>query len=323
MMRNTFYFISMLLVLLQACSEPVTETKPPAYDTIFKEEPDTAAMEEVQAPIDTTPPDYKYAQGTFLKLAFTDSGDFMLVEQTGGNVHRFYLEILGNRNPLLQNEYLFKNRTVDIQWLPATKSLFGETSTFAVDSVTKLTWTGFKKTVGAGGDYATPAEAFEQLREGDTLVFLPGIYEAEDRLEIWGQKNVTLMAEEAGTVELLCSNMEESVLWIFNSENLHIHNLKLSHLKPTPDARCYGNVFALDHCKDVTISGCDINGCGAIGVYSLGCTNLNLVKNHIHNNSIWAVQFDGENLLEATSEIPELHFTENQIENNGPDRVEE
>jgi parallel beta-helix repeat protein len=86
---------------------------------------------------------------------------------------------------------------------------------------------------------------------------------------------------------------------------------------PAEDERCYGNVFAIDSCDSVTIRDCDISGCGAIGVYTFNCGEIILMDNFIHDNTLWAVQHEGNDLLVEDSSIPGLTMKGNTLVNNG------
>ena len=169
--------------------------------------------------------------------------------------------------------------------------------------------------VGEGMDYKTPQEAVKDCQDGDSILIMEGAYEFDKAVELFEKNNVTITGR--GNVELICNNMEDNVMWIVTCNNIEIKNIKARHTNPTKNERCYGNVFALDMSTDVTIEDCDINGCGAIGVYILGGGKILLRNNHIHNNSLWAVQLNGIGYLHEAENLEGLRFAGNVIENNG------
>lgn len=169
--------------------------------------------------------------------------------------------------------------------------------------------------VGQGMEYATPHEAVKNCRDGDTILIMEGTYTFEKGLELFEKNNITILGREK--VELVCTNMDDNVMWILTCNNIRIRNIKARHTNPTKEERCYGNVFALDSSTKVIIDDCEINGCGAIGVYASGCKDVLLRRNHIHNNSLWAVQHNGVGFLGEVDHIEDLRFLDNKIENNG------
>ena len=170
--------------------------------------------------------------------------------------------------------------------------------------------------VGPGMAYSTPQEAVDACRDGDTILIMDGTYTFEKGIELFEKNNIKIIGRD--NVELVCTNMDDNVMWIVTCSNITIKNIKARHTDPTKDERCYGNVFAIDTSRIITIENCDINGCGAIGVYSMGGSKIMLRQNHIHNNSLWAVQHNGVGYLQAVDNMDDLYFEDNIIENNGP-----
>lgn len=178
-----------------------------------------------------------------------------------------------------------------------------------------LTASGRTLQVGPGLQYASPLEALPEVQDGDTVLVASGVYEADVSLELWGVSNVTVIGEE-GT-ELVCNSMLENVLWIVNCDSVTVRGLGATHTRPTEQERCYGNVFAIDSSDWITIEDCDISGCGAIGVYTFNCGDVILRDNFIHENTLWAVQFEGQGLMQEDSSIPGLTMEGNTLLNNG------
>ena len=166
-------------------------------------------------------------------------------------------------------------------------------------------------------DFDTPTKAFENCQSGDSIFIRSGEYILEESLELWEKDNVVVTCE--GHCKLVMNNQEDNVMWIVTCENVTIRNLHCTHTKPSEWEQCTGNVFALDMGQNITIENCDINGCGAIGVYIMGTNNVTLKNNFIHDNTLAAIE---ENGLGFGSDIQvtnsdNLTLIKNRYENNG------
>lgn len=165
-----------------------------------------------------------------------------------------------------------------------------------------------------GARYSTFKEAIDNCKEGDSIIVYPGKYIYSEEINL-SADYVSIIG--VGKPQILCTSKEQNVLWVL-SGHIVIKNLKLSHIKPEYWSYCTGNVLALDWADDILIENCDLNGCGRIGVYMFSATNVVLKKNWIHDNSLSAVQIDGEDLFSATEEYPGIvKFEGNKIEKNG------
>ncbi|OPL19612.1 MAG: hypothetical protein AVO35_09870 [Candidatus Aegiribacteria sp. MLS_C] len=169
--------------------------------------------------------------------------------------------------------------------------------------------------IGDGLDYRSPMEALPEVEDGDTVLVTAGVYESDLSLELWGVRNVVLIAEEGAS--LVCTSMLNNVMWIVNCDSVTVSGFAAAHIQPSEDERCYGNVFALDSSDGITIRNCDISGCGAIGVYAFNCGDVFLEDNFIHGNTLWAVHFEGQGLMQEDSLVPGLTMEGNTLLNNG------
>jgi len=170
-------------------------------------------------------------------------------------------------------------------------------------------------TVGEGEQFSTPQQAIDEVMDGDTILIRAGKYEFNDSIELWGHSDIWIFGEE-GT-RLICDSQVENVMWIINSDRITVSGISATHTEPADDERCYGNVFGIDGCDDITIENCEINGCGAIGVYTLLVDGIVLRNNFIHDNTLWAVQHEGNDLLLESHYIDGLTMEGNTILNNG------
>jgi hypothetical protein len=169
--------------------------------------------------------------------------------------------------------------------------------------------------VGEGEMYSTPQMAIDAVTDGDTILIRAGTYESDASIELWGHSDVCILGEEGS--KLVCTGSIENVLWIINSDRITVSGLHATHMMPSEDERCYGNVFGLDGCDEILIENCDINGCGAIGVYACLMGELILRNNFIHDNTIWAIQFEGHDLLQEYDGVTGLILEGNTLINNG------
>ncbi len=163
-------------------------------------------------------------------------------------------------------------------------------------------------------DFDTPAEAFDSCLSGDHIFIRSGEYILEESLELWEKDNVVVTGE--GNCKLVMNNQEDNVMWITTCQDVVIRNLHCTHTKPSEWEQCTGNVFALDMGRNITIENCNINGCGAIGVYIFGTKNVTLKNNFIHDNSLWAIDDDG-NRMQKVEKSENVTFINNRFENNG------
>ena len=170
-------------------------------------------------------------------------------------------------------------------------------------------------TVGEGEQFATPQQAIDEVSDGDTILIRAGTYEFNESIELWGHTDIWILGEE-GT-RLVCDSEFDNVMWIVNCDRITVSGLTATHTEPTVDERCYGNVFGIDGCDDITIENCEINGCGAIGVYTNLVDGIVLRNNFFHDNTLWAVQHEGNDLLHEYHFLDGLTMEGNTILNNG------
>lgn len=170
-------------------------------------------------------------------------------------------------------------------------------------------------TVGEGEQFATPQQAIDAVADGDTILIRAGTYEFNDSIELWGHNDIWILGEEGTT--LICDSQIENVMWIVNCDRITVSGFTATHTEPSEDERCSGNVFGIDGCDDITIENCEINGCGAIGVYTFLVDGIVLRNNFIHDNTLWAVQHEGNDLLLENHYIDGLTMEGNTVLNNG------
>ncbi len=149
--------------------------------------------------------------------------------------------------------------------------------------------------VGEGEEYSDPCDAFQASVDGDTILITAGTYEYDESLVLNRLADVVILGEE-GT-ELICNSSLDNVIWINSCDRILVSGLSMRHADPGEDSRCDGNVIGIDSSNDITVMNCEINGCGAVGVYIVACGEITLLDNFIHGNSAWAVQLEGHGLI--------------------------
>ncbi|MBO4730986.1 MAG: right-handed parallel beta-helix repeat-containing protein [Bacteroidaceae bacterium] len=112
-------------------------------------------------------------------------------------------------------------------------------------------------------------------------------------LLIAGMIDLTIEGSGQNPVELLVSPRYTDVLHFENCENLTLNNLKLGH---TDGGTCSSGVLTLTDCRIANINGCDIYGCGEVGLYIYHCNNVTMNNSIIHDCSERALCIDmGDN----------------------------
>jgi hypothetical protein len=113
-----------------------------------------------------------------------------------------------------------------------------------------------------------------------THVFIcAGTYHEEVLLE--DARALTISGELGAT---LIAHHDSHAVWLIGCADITVRNLAVVHTW-SEDA-CSHNCFALWHCHNVLIEGCDISGCGYIGIEATGYggyTTSRAVRCEIHN----------------------------------------
>lgn len=160
---------------------------------------------------------------------------------------------------------------------------------------------------------------------GDTLFINEGIYQSDITLYI--NKPITLIG--MGNVELLCSDSLSSVIYICHGStgDISLKNIKASHSIENSKTTigCSGSVVWYD-CGNgsLTLDSCEINGCGANGIYYPGLNDsspLIIKDSYIHSNSVAAILTtdDKHNEIRINYGVsfPNIHFLNSRFYNNG------
>jgi parallel beta-helix repeat protein len=145
-------------------------------------------------------------------------------------------------------------------------------------------------------------ELIDNTPDGSTITFEDAIYIQDKAINIDGRINLTLNFSK--TAMIVNTNLDDEVVIIKNSNKIVINNGLFKHLKtqvkdPEFEMACTGMVFEISDSYDITISGCNINGCGTIGVSGYGSSNVTIENCNIHDNSYAGVNFyyDDANII--------------------------
>lgn len=118
---------------------------------------------------------------------------------------------------------------------------------------------------------------------------LGNTYTAESfMLNSWD--NLSLIGD--GSTRLLVSHENALVLTAYGCDNLLLYGLVLGHDVP-PDVPCSEPVLSLSYCSGVRVIGCDIFGCGLVGIQGSN-TDLTVQNSAIRDCSEHGVLWSGE-----------------------------
>jgi len=130
--------------------------------------------------------------------------------------------------------------------------------------------------------------------------------------------------------QILVSDVEQNVLTIDRCKRIEIEGTHLRHLKPLKAYECHGAVIGIKESTGVTITDCELDGCGAIGVSARDSSELTVDHCHVHNNTFTAFYLHGCGKVKITSsvirdngnlvqvyETRDLGMHDNIIERNG------
>lgn len=94
---------------------------------------------------------------------------------------------------------------------------------------------------------------------------------------------LTLEAAEDGMVDLVTENGGASVLEIWRSDNVTLRGLTCGHV--VEQGKCSGSVLYAEDCKNLTIEGCHLYGCGTVGIWTHQVDGLTVTGTEIYECS--------------------------------------
>lgn len=104
---------------------------------------------------------------------------------------------------------------------------------------------------------------------------------------------LTLEAAEGGKVELVTENGGAAVLEIWKSDNVTLRGLTCGH--EVERGECNGSVLYAEDCKNLTIEGCRLYGCGTDGIWTQRVDGLTVTDTEIYecSESVFALDKTG------------------------------
>jgi hypothetical protein len=125
--------------------------------------------------------------------------------------------------------------------------------------------------------------AFNGAQDGDTIIMRAGKYFLKDSLEINGKDNLTIIG--TGKVDILLDDVYQDVISIVDCGKIFITNIHAQHVQPLDEYVCHGSVIRIENTKETHIYGCELNGCGAVGVNAYNAGTVDIEHCYIHHNS--------------------------------------
>ena len=135
----------------------------------------------------------------------------------------------------------------------------------------------------------TEADAYQYGIGGKYYTWNSYYYPGEYELQINFADNLRINGYDA---ELLTVPREVNVLSFYGCYGVRIDGLTIGHTEAAE--ACEGGVLRLDNCNGANIDGCELYGCGTVGIWANGCSNLTVTNTEIHHCSSDAIYvYDG------------------------------
>lgn len=167
---------------------------------------------------------------------------------------------------------------------------------------------------------STPDAFLEAIAPGAVIELAPGSYNLTEYLgevsdaiseyvtrgfcadgwqaEINSVENLTIRGAESGKVEVVAEPRHANVLCFNACSGITIENITFGHT--IEQGTCEGAVLTVDFCKNVTLDGLDLYGCGSYGVTANYTTGMTLQGSVIHDCSYGAVSLNACSGITAT-----------------------
>jgi hypothetical protein len=142
--------------------------------------------------------------------------------------------------------------------------------------------------VSPNGQLTLP-QAIARAKDGDTIILAKGLYRSAGPVTISDRNDLTLTGE-SGAV-LVCDDIYENVLEILDCSGIAIEGIGARHAQPLDEDGCEGAVISCEGTVGLAITGCELSGCGAIGVDLTDCDEVEISDCWIHDNSYAAFVF--------------------------------
>jgi len=142
-------------------------------------------------------------------------------------------------------------------------------------------------------------EAVGEVADGGEIVLSSGVYDISSPIEIRNFKSITIRGSEDGRAEILGEDIDEQIIVVRDCGNVEIKNVRACHKSSKNRdsagekvfAKRLGSVVDAENCAEITLEGCELEGCGVYGVYTANVSKVNIFSCHIHHNSWMGLGF--------------------------------
>ncbi|MCX7040327.1 MAG: right-handed parallel beta-helix repeat-containing protein [Spirochaetes bacterium] len=176
-------------------------------------------------------------------------------------------------------------------------------------------------------------QAIAKAKDGDMIALARGVYRSKGPLTISGRESLTLVGEAGAW--LVCDDIYENVIEILDSSDISIEGIGARHAQPLEEYGCEGAVISCEGTIGLAIMGCELSGCGAIGVALADCDEVEIADCWIHDNSyaaftltevatisISGCTIEGNAALMYSSSIGDLSMEGNAVSDDAEDSGE-
>lgn len=176
-----------------------------------------------------------------------------------------------------------------------------------------VAWNGIKREVNitSGGsqharetvEAANAEELLNAIGSDKKIVLTGAYYNLSDDIKLdnpyvekldydggYTVKNVSNMMISGDNAEIVIDDILSDVLFFENCEYIELTGIKVGHTKSLPEYLCEGSVTSFYSCNNINIEGCELYGCGAVGVYAHNTRKINVSASKIYDCSytgIW------------------------------------
>ena len=123
---------------------------------------------------------------------------------------------------------------------------------------------------------------FAHTRDDQEIHLLSQTYLIDEPVLLRGKRNVKIVCKKE--TQVLCTDSRKDVFRIELCDDITIENGSFGHRLPM-DQRCAESVFTIIGSRHVSLSNCDIFGCGATGIHAQGSEDIQLRGCSIRDNS--------------------------------------
>jgi len=158
--------------------------------------------------------------------------------------------------------------------------------------------------VSALAQDASLQELIDQASNHSVIELEGRRYSSDQEVLIDKRQGLTLRGVE-GT-EIVCLNAYKEVVRVHASRDIQLEGIAIYHDIPTYG--CSGGVVRVQASRGITITRCELNGCGVYGVHATNSVDLTIQDNNIHKNASCGIQLEG---------CEDVLISGNRLHNNG------